>query len=571
MQQQYQGVSQPTQQSHLQYAPGVEGYQSQHYMQSPNQYGYGYMVPQNQISNPPIAPYQPEIPYQNYQPINTQPPTGYAQQPWGAPNLYPQPYQSLAGSQLIYYDPTQQLQPHVQPIPQTPPMYGQWPQYQQGIPQPVQYQQPYQPNVNIPQQGFYQQQQQQQTQQPLQQPQQQQQQQPARDTLTSQESSLNYSLSLFQKPPPTDQKKLQEIDKTIQSQISSQISQQLSGSKPKSAKKQPQKSGSLTYHQPMDFFAETTPQTQPQTSPQKQTQPVQPPKQEIPPQQQPVLEDYQRNLQQNKSFTFFQFNSEKIFRYNPQDQLWINLPNKYNYMLQEHFRVAELPDNTFFISGGQNQGETSNLCVRYVDGVFHALTGMNQARDAHATIYNNGFVYVFGGQKNGQSLRNCERYNLQENRWHLIESMNEEKTLASACNYGTNYIYVFGGWSEKSQTELDQIERYVISENRFEAVEFKLHEQLQNPFVVQISANEVLILGGWNDKNKDSNDVRALNLENGILSDRPDFNEDDKGWGFYPPFYANNKLYLFITGEEEDRMPDVIEYSLTNKSDDDSE
>ena len=53
-----------------------------------------------------------------------------------------------------------------------------------------------------------------------------------------------------------------------------------------------------------------------------------------------------------------------------------------------------------------------------------------------------------------------------------------------------------------------------------------------------------------------------MNMENGKRVRRP--NMLNKGWGVYPPFFVNNKFYLFMTGEEqdEDGFPDVEIYEL---------
>ena len=84
----------------------------------------------------------------------------------------------------------------------------------------------------------------------------------------------------------------------------------------------------------------------------------------------------------------------------------------------------------------------------------------------------------------------------------------------------------------------------------------------QNPFVVQINFKEVIIFGGWNDDMEDLQYVEVMNMENGKRVRRP--NMLNKGWGVYPPFFVNNKFYLFMTGEEqdEDGFPDVEIYEL---------
>lgn len=73
---------------------------------------------------------------------------------------------------------------------------------------------------------------------------------------------------------------------------------------------------------------------------------------------------------------------------------------------------------------------------------------MLKARRAHATIYNNGFVYVFGGAGVSDQLSHCERYNLQMDKWEEIGNMQRKRELFSACNFGSDFIYLFGGFDE---------------------------------------------------------------------------------------------------------------------------
>lgn len=70
-----------------------------------------------------------------------------------------------------------------------------------------------------------------------------------------------------------------------------------------------------------------------------------------------------------------------------------------------------------------------------------------------------------------------------------------------------------------------------------------------------------MVFGGWNDDLEDLTLVEVVNMENGSRVRRPDmFN---KGWGVYPPYYINDKFYIFMTGEEsEEVFPDVVDYSL---------
>lgn len=72
-----------------------------------------------------------------------------------------------------------------------------------------------------------------------------------------------------------------------------------------------------------------------------------------------------------------------------------------------------------------------------------------------------------------------------------------------------------------------------------------------------------MILGGWSDKVEDSEEVNAIDVYTGDIIKKKNLVGRERGWSIYPPYCVDNKLYLFMTGEEEDGdLPDIIEYSL---------
>eukprot|EP01015_Nassula_variabilis_P022520 TRINITY_DN4149_c0_g1_i11.p2 TRINITY_DN4149_c0_g1~~TRINITY_DN4149_c0_g1_i11.p2 ORF type:complete len:111 (+),score=21.90 TRINITY_DN4149_c0_g1_i11:136-468(+) len=105
-------------------------------------------------------------------------------------------------------------------------------------------------------------------------------------------------------------------------------------------------------------------------------------------------------------------------------------------------------------------------------------------------------------------------------------------------------------------------DRFDIELNRFETLPFKMTAECQNPFVVQINAEEIIIFGGWSDELEDLTLVEVMNMNTGKRVRRPDMN--NKGWGIYPPYFVNDTFYIFMTGEEyeEDGFPDTVIYSL---------
>ena len=74
------------------------------------------------------------------------------------------------------------------------------------------------------------------------------------------------------------------------------------------------------------------------------------------------------------------------------------------------------------------------------------LPSMFTKRGCFATIYHEGFVYVFGGiNYSDRIMSKCEKYSVKDKIWNLIANMKLVRKNASACALNTDTIYVFGG------------------------------------------------------------------------------------------------------------------------------
>ena len=265
------------------------------------------------------------------------------------------------------------------------------------------------------------------------------------------------------------------------------------------------------------------------------------------------------NLAAHQYYVFFEFNRTNAYAFDFINKKWQACPNHTNYTFPVYFRVAQLPDFSFLMTGGSINDDIQNSAIHYYDGEVIIKRAMKQARRAHCTIFNGGYVYVFGGLGPDSMLDGCERYNFVTDTWEDIDSLSEKRSLLSCCNVGTDLIYLFGGYSEANQKEVNTIERYDIKKNKNELLVLTLFKCLQNVCVVQINQKELLILGGYSDDEGDSTDVSVFNYKTGLMKKLKPLSEG--AWSMYPPYYINGSFFLFVTGEDNER-PDVVEYIL---------
>ena len=58
-------------------------------------------------------------------------------------------------------------------------------------------------------------------------------------------------------------------------------------------------------------------------------------------------------------------------------------------------------------------------------------------------------------------MDNCERYQVQEDKWYKIASLNRAKNGVAACTFDQMHLYAFGGWNGKQA--FNDIEQYNIA------------------------------------------------------------------------------------------------------------
>lgn len=56
-----------------------------------------------------------------------------------------------------------------------------------------------------------------------------------------------------------------------------------------------------------------------------------------------------------------------------------------------------------------------------------------------------GKIMVIGGTHEGIACKECEEYNIYEKRWISLAPLNEATFDCSACLFGNDFVFKFGG------------------------------------------------------------------------------------------------------------------------------
>ena len=136
--------------------------------------------------------------------------------------------------------------------------------------------------------------------------------------------------------------------------------------------------------------------------------------------------------------------------------------------MKNHFfpfsRISYLPNSDFLVIGGLNQIvedkphftdqvlKISEVVVSPFEHFYSAneIVNLNRPRGCFASVYEDGWVYVFGGFNYfDKEMRYCERFDTKNgNKWEELPKMTYPRKNPCACSVG-NKIYVFGGGNVK--------------------------------------------------------------------------------------------------------------------------
>lgn len=194
----------------------------------------------------------------------------------------------------------------------------------------------------------------------------------------------------------------------------------------------------------------------------------------------------------------------KILIYNIENDEWdmTQLPFDEKYEFNYYSSAVTLPNGSIIITGG---GVSNAVCQIYFSPsqnskkhhfkVIHRES-MNQARKEHASVYLQNGIYVLGGYNGIKNsfLSSCERFDLETNQWSPISDMQVPKCAFGATTLSNRYIFTVGGYD--GIVRLSVIEKYDINTNKWTLLNYEMKQPLSNSACFAYSDHSIMILGG---------------------------------------------------------------------------
>jgi N-acetylneuraminic acid mutarotase len=120
-------------------------------------------------------------------------------------------------------------------------------------------------------------------------------------------------------------------------------------------------------------------------------------------------------------------------------------------------RYVEIKDGSYIVTGGEENTNSLKTTTNYNKGRFYYKSDMISARKAHSIINQSDYIYVFGGFDDNGIIKDCEKYDIQNDKWTSIAKMIYSKAYATPLIYNNNIIYIIGGFS---RIKIDKV--YII-------------------------------------------------------------------------------------------------------------
>ncbi|EAR99083.1 kelch motif protein (macronuclear) [Tetrahymena thermophila SB210] len=216
----------------------------------------------------------------------------------------------------------------------------------------------------------------------------------------------------------------------------------------------------------------------------------------------------------NKFLYFFgvnQINEQQILKFDVENKQFYNLyqdlsqEQKENVSIYNYTLCLQIDDENIFICGGINQELTEIQNETYIFNIktlqFQKQQDLVTSRYTHFGLIHQRKVYCIGGRSYGDDqqaiLRSCEVFDLDQKSWSFHPPLNVARCTGMVFLYNEHDMYVAGGYSGP-EYRTKKIEKFNLSTNQWDILDFKLHRGLEGSFYIASNIyNELLIFGGY--------------------------------------------------------------------------
>lgn len=192
-------------------------------------------------------------------------------------------------------------------------------------------------------------------------------------------------------------------------------------------------------------------------------------------------------------------------------------------------RSIMVPDGRVFLMGGEDKNDGAKREC-YVINPFSGEADKTLATRANMPLkkydfticYLSGCIYTICGKNvNNDIVESCECYDVEEDSWRTISSVNKKRYAATAATIKEKgKIYIFGGRGEAQNAMIGEIEEYTASRNEWRVLDVVWPHEWRAVEVcaaIQIQKGEIIVFGGSDVNVEDSKDSFVLQTDENKL------------------------------------------------------
>lgn len=253
------------------------------------------------------------------------------------------------------------------------------------------------------------------------------------------------------------------------------------------------------------------------------------------------------SLKINPDFIWFQPNSNCIYKYDTNNK-WIPIPNKSNHIFSEMFRVCQISNFSYLLTGGVINLQSSNETYYYhTSNEITKRQNMITPRRAHGTVFFKDHVYACGGiSTQCESIPYCEKYIVDKDSWVPISDLPSPRSHVTLCSVNNKKIFSFGGDTNENVTNL--IDIYEDDNDIWTQLSITLPYFVECPSVCQVDKNKILVCGGYSPGRGTIPDVLEFDTETFQINTNLDPIQT-AGWSIYHSFFHMGMIHMFFGGE----------------------
>ena len=240
------------------------------------------------------------------------------------------------------------------------------------------------------------------------------------------------------------------------------------------------------------------------------------------------------------------------------------LLGKYKFEFSTHFTIVFTNEkHGMYILGGMGAN-----CLNFKEKNVVAKANMPE-KTFFSAVFLNGIIYTFGGYDSYEKiqLKNCEYYKVEENKWYPNDSLklNTMRSQNSSCILDDETIYIFGGFNKEIGT-ISSVEKFDVKNNKITMMSLVMPCPLRRFSSIKISTSKILLIGGLERMNKDSDAVYCFDLDAECRIEKLDRIERG-GIVDYPILVDSiGNLHLFLENNYGTSPPFDIIYSFLEYS-----